>query len=338
MIYDREAAHQRSDQAVEAELSLKPPPVAEPLVFAAMTPDRARQINAAISFAGIGPPARPFSASGDEGSRARATDCMAAAMWYEAGSDEAGNRSVGQVVLNRLRHPAFPATVCGVVFQGSERRTGCQFTFTCDGALARVPPAAAYQRVRDRAAAMLAGSTEASVGLATHYHTDWVHPIWSAELEKIARVGTHLFFRWKGAWGGPHAQMSHYAGVEPTIPALAFLSPAHRAALPAGEAVPAAVASESAATVATAKVDNSSGLIRVEISPLGNASAQALAAYDLCGDRAFCEIEGRLPGSGVNGPKVFYYIRDRSQKIERALWDCTRFKRPTTTQCLYKSG
>ena len=35
----------------------------------------------------------------------------------------------------------FPASVCGVVYQGSTRATGCQFTFTCDGSLYRQPDA-----------------------------------------------------------------------------------------------------------------------------------------------------------------------------------------------------
>ncbi|MGJ3626051.1 cell wall hydrolase [Sphingomonas sp. MMS24-JH45] len=84
-----------------------------------------------------------------------------------------------QVVLNRLRHPAFPKTVCGVVFQGAERSTGCQFTFTCDGALARQPSPLAWDRARKVAAAALAGAVYRPVGYATHYHTDWVVPYWS---------------------------------------------------------------------------------------------------------------------------------------------------------------
>src|SRR3546814_18161788 len=79
--------------------------------------------------------------------RARALTCLADAVYYEAASEsDAGQRAVAQVVLNRVRHPAFPATVCGVVFQGSERASGCQFSFACDGAMARTPSGEAWRK------------------------------------------------------------------------------------------------------------------------------------------------------------------------------------------------
>src|SRR3546814_4751718 len=90
--------------------------------------------------------ARPFVYAGGDDAKARARDCLAAAMLYEAGDDAKGQQAVGQVVINRARHPAFPKSICGVVFQGSERATGCQFTFTCDGALGRRYSDAAWQR------------------------------------------------------------------------------------------------------------------------------------------------------------------------------------------------
>src|SRR3546814_2944120 len=102
-------------------------------------------------------PARPFVYPGDPSNRARARDCMAAAMLYEAGDDSKGQLAVGQVVINRVRHPAFPKSICEVVFQGSDRATGCQFTFTCDGALARRYSDAAWKRAQDNASMMLAG-------------------------------------------------------------------------------------------------------------------------------------------------------------------------------------
>src|SRR3546814_6482927 len=99
-----------------------------------IAPEKARRLNAATPFSALpNPAARPFRLAGGAANLARATDCLAAAAWYEAGDDPSGERAVVQVVLNRLRHPAFPNTVCGVVFQGSERVSGCQFTFTCDG-------------------------------------------------------------------------------------------------------------------------------------------------------------------------------------------------------------
>ncbi|MEE4205172.1 MAG: cell wall hydrolase, partial [Erythrobacter sp.] len=124
-----------------------------------------------------GPAATPFLAAG---ANPRAEDCLAEAVFYEAASEsEAGQRAVAQVVVNRVRHPAWPNSVCAVVFQGSERSTGCQFTFTCDGSRARPAAGAAWARARRIARDALAGEVYAPVGLATHYHTLWVAPRWA---------------------------------------------------------------------------------------------------------------------------------------------------------------
>jgi spore germination cell wall hydrolase CwlJ-like protein len=142
-----------------------------------------------------------------------AVACLAAAVYYEAaGEPEKGQEAVAQVVLNRVRHPAFPQTVCGVVYQGSDRASGCQFTFACDGSLARQPSPGAWERARRIAERALAGRVEASVGMATHYHANWVVPYWAPNLDKIAVVGSHIFYRWRGFWGQRKAFNRRYAG------------------------------------------------------------------------------------------------------------------------------
>ena len=138
----------------------------------------------------------------------------------EAGAGDADQRAVMQVILNRVRHPAFTNTVCGVIFQGSERSTGCQFTFTCDGSLRRTYPDSLWRAARQRAEEMLGGAVFQPVGNATHYHTNWVYPWWSPKLDKIAQVKTHLFFRWRGFWGSRNALSARYAGGEPDPAAL----------------------------------------------------------------------------------------------------------------------
>ncbi len=156
--------------------------------------------------------------------RARAEYCLTQAIYYEAGAETLiGQRGVAQVVLNRVRHPLYPQTVCGVVFQGAERVTGCQFTFACDGALARVPSQAGWRRANAVAAAALAGYVESAVGTATHYHTDWVTPMWRTELVKIAQLGTHIFYRWPGRMGTPVAFAMRYRGGEVLGPGGAML-------------------------------------------------------------------------------------------------------------------
>ncbi len=197
--------------------------------------EQARLWNAGLPFSTepIRPAAPLIAPTADIEAYGRALDCLTAAIYYEAASETPqGQAAVAQVVLNRARHPAYPRTVCGVVFQGSERVTGCQFSFTCDGAMARVPSVAGWTRARSVAAAALNGAVAASVGTATHYHTDWVAPYWAPRLTKLAKIGTHIFYRWNGAWGLPSAFTGVYSGAEPIVPKMAALTTIE-AALPA---------------------------------------------------------------------------------------------------------
>ena len=179
--------------------------------------EQAKLINAALPFAnGPLPAARPFAASGGETDQRRALLCLTQAVYYEAGFEPMdGRRAVAQVVLNRMRHPAFPKSVCGVVYQNNGRV--CQFSFVCDGALNRAPAASAWRQAEDIARAALAGAVAASVGSATHYHADYVAPRWAPMLAKVAQLGQHIFYRWPGAWGLPAAFTGRYAG-EPRDP------------------------------------------------------------------------------------------------------------------------
>ncbi|MDX5392314.1 MAG: cell wall hydrolase, partial [Caulobacteraceae bacterium] len=161
------------------------------------------------------PAAKPFRLTGGALHQARALDCMAAAIYYEARYESLdGQRAVAQVVINRVRHPAYPNSVCGVVFQGSNRTTGCQFTFTCDGAMGRMPDPEGWARARQVAEAALSGYVMKGVGHATHYHANYVAPYWSPSLVKVATVGAHIFYRWMGGWGLPGAFGGAYGGDE----------------------------------------------------------------------------------------------------------------------------
>ena len=164
-----------------------------------------------------GPIARAMRIDNSGVDRSRAIECMTAAIYYEARSEsDQGQRAVAQVVLNRVAHPSFPKTVCGVVYQGSERSTGCQFSFTCDGSLARAPNRMFWYRAENVARAALSGYVERSVGLATHYHTIAVSPYWAPSLRHIITIGAHRFYRFGGAAGEAGAFRFAYAGGEPT--------------------------------------------------------------------------------------------------------------------------
>jgi hypothetical protein len=192
-----------------------------------ITPDEARAVNAALPFSGL--PilaAKPFIMPADRlEDYARAADCLTAAVYYEAGNETpAGQAAVAQVVVNRMRHPAYPKTICGVVFQGSERKTGCQFSFTCDGAMGRKPSVEGWARARLAATAALNGYVATGVGMATHYHTDWVAPYWAERLVKMRQIGTHIFYRWGGGWGLPPAFTGRHADVEPVVDKMALVA------------------------------------------------------------------------------------------------------------------
>ena len=323
------------------------PPV-EPVRYVDMSPDDARAFNASRPLVGGDVvPARPFRFAGGADELARATDCLAAATIYEAGDDSVGERAVAQVILNRLRHPAYPKTVCGVVFEGSERSTGCQFTFTCDGAIARWHPSeAGWRRAREVATAALAGSVDGAVGLATHYHADYVVPYWQASLDKIAKVGAHLFFRWTGWWGTPAAFSRQRSGAEPVIAKLAALSPAH-----AGGAIPAGTEGATPGvpffgrTLRPLASDPDTFLTTLD--PRQPADSFKALALQACGTRARCKVLGwtdpstmafALPMSAeAQAALSFSYLRDRAGGFDKALWNCAEF-RGMTGACMKRGA
>lgn len=291
-------------------------PAPEPLRFKEIAPEDAVAINAAVPISTLpNPAARPFAFLGKEAlDRMKAIDCLTAAVYYEAATEPTdGQRAVAQVVLNRVRHPAFPKTVCGVVFQGSERTTGCQFTFTCDGSLARAPVPAFWARARQVAEAALAGKVFAPVGWATHYHTDWVVPYWSSSLVKAAVVGTHIFYRWTGGWGTGAAFHYRHAAQEPTLAKMARLLgyegvPTDDETLLAGgmamdQAAAAAAKTATADPAAAASVDSFQRAVLRRYEPAKREDvASVLAAQTQPGDSVAASYRWALTGA-TTGPR-----------------------------------
>jgi spore germination cell wall hydrolase CwlJ-like protein len=199
----------------------------------ALDPDDAMRVNAAIPLTGAsGESAAPFMLGNASASaRANAITCLTSAIYYEAGQENTdGQRAVAQVIINRVRHPAFPNSVCGVVYEGSTRATGCPVTFTCDYSMRRAPVPALWQRARKVAEAALSGSVFAPVGYATHYHANYVVPYWASSLVKTSVQGAHLFYRWPGGWGRASAFGDRWTGSEadPTLLRSAALAAPHR--------------------------------------------------------------------------------------------------------------
>jgi spore germination cell wall hydrolase CwlJ-like protein len=187
--------------------------------------EEAQALNDAIPFAkGPVETALPFYITDTSMTNSeKALRCMTQAVYYEAGFEPvAGRYAVAQVILNRMRHPAFPKSVCGVIYQGSTR-PGCQFSFACDGSLLRAPSAKAWAEARRVAGDVLSGTVTSAVGMATHYHANYVSPYWAPKLHKITHMGAHIFYRWPGNWGRRVAFNGAYRGGE-FIPAVSSLA------------------------------------------------------------------------------------------------------------------
>jgi spore germination cell wall hydrolase CwlJ-like protein len=330
---------------------LPPAPPVEPVTYAEVAPEDAVKINDAVPFSTApNPAARAFRLAAGADDLTRATDCLTAAAYYEAATEgKDGMRAVAQVVINRLRHPAFPKTICGVVFQGSERATGCQFTFTCDGALARAPIPSLWAQARSVASDALKGKVYKPVGHSTHYHTNWVVPYWSASLDKVAQVGTHLFFRWQGWWGTPGAFRGGHFGQEAPVAKMASLSPAHASAadvqLAEGEQpaiAPEQLVKRGAKELKIVSPGGDAFIVVLDRKlPANTYPALALAA---CGTKEFCKFMGWTDsGKAPTGFPItdreqkalsFSYLRNKSNGFEKMLWNCKEFSRADPAQCM----
>ena len=159
--------------------------------------------------------AKPFVVTGPADARAKALRCLTQAVYYEAAFEPGeGQMAVAQTVINRMRHPGYPKSICGVIYEGAARSTGCQFSFACDGSLAREPVPALWANAEAVAKRALSGFVFKPVGVATHYHADYVSPYWAPTLVKLRQFGQHVFYRWTGPSGTLQAFRGRYSGNE----------------------------------------------------------------------------------------------------------------------------
>ncbi|MBX9614592.1 MAG: cell wall hydrolase [Caulobacteraceae bacterium] len=249
-------------------------------------------------------PARPFVlTSATPADRARALRCLTQGVYYEAALESAeGQAAVAQVILNRVRDPNYPNTICGVVFEGAERTTGCQFSFTCDGALSRAPVAWAWTRAAAVAERALSGHVATEVGTATHYHADYVHPWWSPTLAKITQIGAHIFYRWKGLAGETGSFRQAYAGREPVIDEARFSRPRLIVAATPAEAAAAdaLVLAQGGTAMRTVEIDGQTRV--VGISSLGGRrqpTAEDIATINARLEALITPAQAPAPVAGV---------------------------------------
>lgn len=128
---------------------------------------------------------------------AREQRCLAEAVYFEARSEsEEGRAAVAQVVLNRVKSPLYPNSVCGVVYQNSNRHLACQFTFTCEGKSLRITEPGPWRDAVRIAREVYEGTTYLTeVGASTHYHANYVRPYWAKKLKKMDTIGQHIFYK-----------------------------------------------------------------------------------------------------------------------------------------------
>jgi hypothetical protein len=158
------------------------------------------QVNPALLHAAVLQTPAPFRLANPVDT-ASDLNCLTAAVYYEArGESREGQAAVAQVVLNRVRSPAFPKTVCGVVYQGAAARS-CQFSFACNGQMGARHEAGAWDRARDVAGRALGGYVMGQVGGATHFHVASLGAVWNGSMVEVARVGQHIFYGFGGHRG-----------------------------------------------------------------------------------------------------------------------------------------
>ena len=131
--------------------------------------------------------------------------CLATAIYFEArGESEKGQIAVAQVVLNRLKNPAYPNTICGVVYQNKNKRNRCQFSFACDGITDRISDKRSWAMSQALARRVLNDDRTlymADIGAATHYHATYVKPRWARSMKRMDKIGRHIFYKTKyGGW------------------------------------------------------------------------------------------------------------------------------------------
>lgn len=297
-------------------------------------------------------PASPFVFSGDPAARANAIECLASAGVYEAGDDADGQRAVAQVVLNRARHPAFPNSICAVVFQGSQRTTGCQFTFTCDGSLARSISSAAWNRAREVASEALDGYVDERVGSATHYHADYVNPYWAARLQRQAVVGRHRFFRFPGDAGAARMLSRPVVADEKRYEDLVAAAQ-ERSTRAVAEQVSPTEPGLALPTGALPSIAYAPSILPPPIPPgthFGSVNAQspagrwAVLGLDACQQQQDCVYLAYSNPAEANSAKLtdearrpvplFVLVKDGASGTQLPFWDCTRVQAPRPDQCL----
>ena len=155
--------------------------------FASALPASAQPIEAqpAIAPAPLPPVAEVAAPAVDEPEiDAGELDCLAKVVLHEAGNQSrTGQLAVAQVVMNRVRSPRFPDTVCDVVMQRGQFFNVHAYHPRHDGR---------WQTALDSARDALTGESEPVIGQALFFHAASARAFNRA---RVGRIGDHVFYR-----------------------------------------------------------------------------------------------------------------------------------------------
>ena len=98
------------------------------------------------------------------------------------GEPYSGQVAVGAVVLNRVKHPSFPNSVSGVVYQAGA------FTCVSDGQINLAPVASAYRAAKDAI-----NGVDPSGGAIYYYNPATATSKWIRSRPVICTIGGHVF-------------------------------------------------------------------------------------------------------------------------------------------------
>ena len=120
-------------------------------------------------------------------------NCIAVAVYHEArGETLEGQLAVAKVIMNRAASGKYPSSWCGTVKQP------WQFSFVN-------PRTGRYPAVNEQSASWhkALGVTRLAVANAVEtlpsdclwYHADYVAPSWGRRLNRVSKIGAHIFYR-----------------------------------------------------------------------------------------------------------------------------------------------
>jgi spore germination cell wall hydrolase CwlJ-like protein len=123
--------------------------------------------------------------------------CLSEVLYYEArGEGAGGQKAIAEVVFHRMNHGDYGHSICAVVYEGANR-SGCQFSFTCNGDMKRAKQPGAWRESEKLAAQILTGQValKNATGGALNFHAVSVSPDWADTMDRTTQIGNHIFYR-----------------------------------------------------------------------------------------------------------------------------------------------